>query len=180
MTQKIDEELVEQLRASLDAGFSDDALKGVNKKVEEIVDNLQSDLEYSIKDNAALNLSYWVEYMAEQAVEQLLLGNEDQMRRYLSCEKRDESGEYIGWTGRSDYEGWGRKREDREWHPVIHGKLHEQGAVALRKQIVEAHRELLVNERILDLEDRVKSLVAQVNEATRQKEAMWERLRASQ
>lgn len=48
----------------------------------------------------------------------------------------------------------------------------------LRKQIVDAHRDLLVNERILDLEDQVKSLVEQVNKAKAEKEEMWQRYRS--
>ena len=50
-------------------------------------------------------------------------------------------------------------------------------AVALRKKIVDAHRDLLVTERILDLEDQVKSLVEQVNKANAEKESLYERLR---
>jgi hypothetical protein len=103
--------------------------------------------------------------MASRAVEQIMEGNEDQMRRYLSCEKRDIDGRYYVSTGRSDSAG----------HPVIHGKLFEQGAVALRKKIVDAHRDLLVSERILDLEDQVKSLVAQVNKANAEREAIFQR-----
>ena len=39
-----------------------------------------------------------------------------------------------------------------------------------------ANEVLIRNERILDLEDQVKSLVAQVNKANAEKERMWERL----
>ena len=52
--------------------------------------------------------------------------------------------------------------------------------IALRAQIVEAHRDLIANERILDLEDQVKCLVLQVNKANQEKEKMWERLREIQ
>jgi hypothetical protein len=165
---KIDEELQEKLRAVLDGGISDDAMKAVKKATDHILDDIESDLKYRLKDELAPNLIAWVSNMAQKAVEQILEGNEDQMRRYLSCEK-------LGyWNGRSDGDHTGtRKREDYEWHPVIHGSLFEQGCVALRKKIVDAHRDLLANERILDLEDQVKSLVAQVN----RKEAECEKLR---
>jgi hypothetical protein len=109
--------------------------------------------------------------MAKRTVEMLLAGNEDQMRRYLHCERGH-------WNGRSDGDsGWGRKREIYEWHSVIHGQLFEQGGVAVRKAIVEAHAELLKNERILDLEDQVRSLVEQVNRANTEREKMFERCR---
>lgn len=168
----------DQLEKVLSEGISDDAMKAVKKATDQILYDIEGDLEYRLKDELAPMLAGWAAAMAGNAVEQILKGNEDQMRRYLSCEKRGEDGSYIGWTGRSDADYWGRKREAHEWHQVIHGKLFEQGAVELRKQIVEAHRDLLVNERILDLEDQVKSLVEQVNIANAEKDKMWERVRA--
>jgi hypothetical protein len=173
---KIDAELRKSLQQALQEGISEEALAGVKKAAASVVDDLESDLMYRLQDNLANNLSHWVADLAQRAVEQMLEGNEDQMRRYLSCEKRAESGEWIGFTGRST--GYtGPNKRIHEQHPVIHGKLFEQGAVALRKRIVDAHRDLLANERILDLEDQVKSLVAQVNNAIAEKDKMWERVR---
>ena len=91
--------------------------------------------------------------MAGRAVEALLAGNESEMIRWLSCDTR-------GYTGRSD--GYGERSIERQ-HPVIHGKLFEPGCVLLRKQIAQAHRDLITSERIKDLEDQVASLVAQNN-----------------
>jgi hypothetical protein len=68
------------------------------------------------------------------------------MIRYLGCD---------GYTGR-----------DRD-HSVIHGTLFETGAIALRRKMAEAHTDLIQNERILDLEDQVRSLVNQINEKDR-------------
>lgn len=178
MSNKIDPELRDDLIATMDAALADRS-EVVNKAVRGIADDLESDLMYRVQDCMATNLAGWVMDMAERAVEQMLAGNEDQMRRYLSCDKRAEDGEYIGWTGRSDSKYFGRQREQGEWHPIIHGRLFEQGAVELRKKIVDAHRDLLVNERIRDLEDQVRSLIEQVNKANREREAMWERLRAA-
>lgn len=172
---KIDQNLKDKLGAVLNAGIGDDAMKAVKKQTNHILYDIQGDLEYRLKDELAPLLVGWVADMAAQAVNALLEGNEDQMRRYLSCDKRGSDGAYICYTGRSDSPYWTRK--DYEGHPVIHGKLFEQGGVALRKKIVDAHRELLVNERIIDLEDQVKSLVAQVNRANEEREKMWERLR---
>lgn len=175
--KKIDQELQDQLRVVLDGGISEDAMKAVKKATDNILYDIQGDLEYRLKDELAPILVGWVAEMAQRAVEMMLEGNEDQMRRYLSCEKRGADGQYIGWTGRSDSEYWGRKREE-EWHPVIHGKLFEQGAVALRKKIVDANRDVLTNERIIDLEDQVKSLVAQINKKEAELEKTRDRLRA--
>lgn len=178
MTKKIDVELKDNLIATMDAALADRS-EAVNKAVRSIADDLESDLMYRVQDCLAYNLSCWVIDMAERAVEQMLAGNEDQMRRYLSCDKRAEDGEYIGWTGRSDSKYFGNQRKQGEWHPVIHGRLFEQGAVELRKKVVDSNRDLLVNERILDLEDQVRSLVEQVNKANREREAMWERVRGA-
>lgn len=177
MTDKIDGTMREGLEALLQEAISDDTMKRVKKNVDAIVDDLESDLMYRCQDQLAYHLSHWVADMAQRAVEQVLEGNEDQMRRYLSCEKRGADGEYIGWTGRSDSTQFGRKRDDHEWHQVIHGRLFEQGALALRKKMVESHRDLLVNERILDLEDQVKALVAQNNKLEAEKERLWQRVR---
>jgi hypothetical protein len=177
--KEIDQELQDNLRAVLDGGISEDAMKAVKKATDNILYDIQGDLEYRLKDELAPLLVDWVADMARRAVEMMLEGNEDQMRRYLGCEKRGPDGQYIGWTGRSDSEVYGRKREAHEWHPVIHGRLFEQGAVALRKKIVDAHRDVLANERIIDLEDQVKSLVAQINRKEAELERMADRLRSA-
>lgn len=171
MNNKLDEEIQTQLTAVLAASISEDTMKGIRKAVDGILCDIEGDVMYRLKDEIAPNLTAYVADMAQRAVEALLAGREDLMRRYLGCES-------DRWNGRSDGDqGWGRKREDYEWHQVIHGKLFEQGAMALRKGIVEAHRDLITSEHILDLEDQVKSLVAQVNRARAETESARERLR---
>lgn len=176
MSEKIDRDLREKLGAVLAAGVSDEAMKSITKQVEHIRCEIEDDIMYRLKDDLAPNLAVYAAEMAQKAVEMILEGNDDQLRRYLSCEKRGDDGAYIGWTGRSDPPGY-VNRTIADQHPVIHGKLFEQGAIALRKKIVEAHRDLLANERVLDLEDQVKSLVAQLNKAISDKDAMWERFK---
>jgi hypothetical protein len=177
MADKIDPAMRAELEEALDSVFTEDALKSATKKVRDILADLEDDFQYGLQERAAYSLTCRIVDMAERAVEQLLAGNEDQMRRYLSCEKRGEDGEYIGWTGRSDSTSWGWQREQHEWHPIIHGRLFEQGAVELRKKIVDAHREVLVNERVLDLEDQVRSLVAQNGRLENEKERLVQRIR---
>lgn len=108
-------------------------------------------------------------------MEAMLQGNEDQMRRYLSCDKRGPDGQYTCFTGRTDGVNYGAPRDPA--HPVIHGRLFETGAIELRKRVAQANEALIRDERIRDLEDQVKSLVAQVNKANAEKESMWQRLR---
>jgi hypothetical protein len=179
MTDKIDPEMTKALADILAAGFGEHAEKAIKKKLDEVNWAIEEHLMWNLKDNLAPFLAEHAADMAQKAVEQILEGNEDQMRRYLSCEKRGPDGQYIGWTGRSDAPSYGmRQREAHEWHPIIHGKLFEQGAVALRKKIVDAHADLLKDERIRDLEDQVKSLVEQNNRMEAEKNRMWERVRA--
>lgn len=116
----------------------------IKKYVEDIIYEIQSDIDYRLESDLAVNLSFYVQDMAKSAIEAMLSGNEERFRSYLHCTKN-------GWTGR------GGK------HSVIHGKLFETGAIELRKQIVNAHAETLKDERILDLEDQIKSLVKQNN-----------------
>ena len=156
------------LHDALEAALPDDKMEPLKKKARDLAESIVDDIEWSLKDNLASNLSYHVKEMAGRAVEALLDGNESEMIRWLSCDQH-------GYTGRSD--GYGFNRKIEEQHPVIHGRLFEQGCVALRKKIVEAHRELISDQRILDLEDQVKSLVAQNNKLAREKEEMWQRVR---
>ena len=177
---KIDENLRTAFEQEISRGLTEKAIEALQKDIRKVADSFEEDIMWNLKDNLAYNMTAWVADMAERAIEQMLAGNDDQMRRYLSCDKRGKDGQYIGWTGRSDSQVFGRKREDHEQHPVIHGKLFEQGAVELRKKVASANEALIRNERILDLEDQVKSLVAQVNKANAEKERMWERLRDAQ
>lgn len=171
-------EIADGLRKSLEAGLSDEAVKALAKKVDDITCFIEDDIMYRLKDDMAPNLVSFVEDMARKTVECLLEGNADQMRRYLSCEKRGDDGQYIGWTGRFNPGAWGARQSVVDQHPIIHGELFEQGCIRLRRDIVNAHADLLKNERILDLEDQVRSLVEQVKKVAAEKDAMWERLRS--
>ena len=133
-----------KLSDAIESGMTEEVMDRVKKKFRDAMDDLEGDLDFGLKERLSSNLADFICSSAERAVEQLLAGNEERMRAYL----RAQDG---GYTGR-----------DRD-HPVIHGKLFETGPLELRKQIVEAHADLLKNERILDLESQVRSLVVQVN-----------------
>lgn len=145
----------------------DEKLEPLKKKARDLADSIAEDIEWSLKENLAGNLSYYVREMAERSIKSLLEGNHSEMMRWLSCDRR-------GYTGRFEE---GSHRTIEQQHPIIHGALHENGAVALRRKIVDAHRELLATERLADLEDEVRSLVAQVNKANADKDRMYERAR---
>ena len=157
VTTDLMHEMRTALRDSLDGAITEAAAASAVKKAREIADEMVSSIQYQLQDDLVDHLSYHVAEMAGRAVEALLEGNEAEMQRWLGCDKR-------GHTGRGDR------------HLVIHGKLFETGCIALRKKIVEAHRDLIERERILDLEDQVANLVKQVNKANAENEAMWQRV----
>ena len=170
--EKSTDELAEQLKTVLASGLSDNMMASLKKQVGDILAEIFGDIDWRLKNELSPNLVSWVVEMAEKVVRSLLDGNENEMRRYLGCERGH-------WNGRSDGDqGYGRKRTIDEWHAVIHGKLFEQSHLALRHALIEAHRDLITSERILDLEDQVASLVAQVNEADRKREEMYERCKS--
>lgn len=100
-------ELRDDLTACINEALEGESMKRIDKAIRDLSIQLQDEIEWQIKDSLAGNLSAWVAEMAKRTVECILQGNEQEMRRYLSCEKRGESGEYIGWTGRSDSSYWG-------------------------------------------------------------------------
>lgn len=169
---EINRDLADLVRASIAEGLSEQAIDRAKKQVRDLAADLETDLQYAMVERLADYLTGYVEEMAKRTVQQILDGNEDQMRRYLSCE-------IHGYTGRSDWVGvkWFAAQPTKDAHPVIHGRLHEHSQLATRRAIVDAHRDLITSERILDLEDQVKSLVAQVNAKTAENEKLQERLR---
>lgn len=155
------QDLRQKLEDAIDVAFTPEVLEKVNTKVRNAVTELVEELDGQLKTDLAYDLSGWVQMMAGAAVAAILRGDEDEMRKRLSCQE----GHY---TGRD------------KTHPVIHGTLFETGAIALRKQIVDAYPELLKNERVLDLEAQVKSLVEQVHKAEVRNDELAQRLRAGQ
>lgn len=135
--------IFEQLAERLDAALTTEAIGRLKKKLADAVIDIGDELEYNLKDSLANQLAGHAQEMAEAAVNSILLGDDDLMRRFLKCT-------VGGYTGR-----------DGEHH-VIRGELYEQGGIELRKLIVDAHAELLKTERILDLESQVRSLAEQV------------------
>lgn len=147
-----------KLSDAIEAGMTDEVMGRVKKRFRDAMEDLEDDLDFGLKERLSSNLADFICTSAESAVEQLLAGNEERMRSYLSAKDG-------GYTGR-----------DRD-HSVIHGKLLETGPLEFRKQIVDAHAELLKTERILDLESQVKSLVAQVNKLEIRNETLNQELR---
>lgn len=122
------------------------------KSRQNFLDALWDEVQFTVIDNMPEALEMLVRDMADRAVEALLMGRPQEVRRYLKLD---------GWTGR-----------DRD-HQVIHGRLSEPSTMTLRAEVARANENLLRDERILDLEDQVASLVRTVAE----RDATIERLR---
>lgn len=152
------DEMRESLESAMDAALTDEALAPTKNALQKFFDEFHAEFEDRVRSYMSYNFARHVEDMAAKAITAMLEGNEDEMRLRLSCVEG-------GWNGR-----------DRD-HPVIHGKLFEQGCILLRKQIVDANTELLKEQRILDLEDQLASVVKQNNKLEREKNEMWERVR---
>lgn len=129
--------------------------KRFKKAKSEFLDRIWEEFLYDVIDQIPDRLESLVRDMANNAVKALLEGDEASLRRFLKLD---------GYTGR-----------DRD-HPVIHGTLFETGPIALRKQIVQAHAELIERERIKDLEDQQASLVSQVRDLSVRNGELQERL----
>lgn len=134
-------ELRSKVEDAIYNGFTEEALNVLKGQLHDAFTDLENSLEDRLKSDISYDLAAHTERMAHNAIEAMLNGDDEMMRQHLQC----ASNSYNG------------RRTD---NPVIRGKLFESTAVELRKQIVEAHADLLKNERILDLEDQVKSVLA--------------------
>ena len=146
---------------AIDNGVTDEALARAKKRLADVWDEFHSDFEERVKQYLSYNLAAWAQEMADKAIEALLRGDAEEMMRRLHCADNQ-------WTGR-----------DRE-HMVIHGRLSEHDPMVLRKQVVDAFPQLLKDQRVIDLEDQVASLVKTVNKLEREKEEMWQRVRSTE
>lgn len=164
---KAAEELRAAVERTVERGLTDEALAGFRKTLDKAAAEAHESLIYSIHEETAAEIAGAALDMADRSVKALLAGNDEEVRRYLGCPQG-------GWTGRSDSPQWGRERKAYEWWPVIHGNLHEGAPAALRRRIVDAHSDLIKDQRILDLEDQVKSLTALVNKEGQENERVRE------
>lgn len=141
--------------------FEDKRWERVQKMLKDAATEFEETLLWRLREDMPSHLASVARDAAGRAIEAVLAGDEQELRRWLSC----DSGAYTGRAGEGYY---ARSQEDA--HPIIHGKLFEQGALALRKRIVDGHADLLKTERILDLEDQLASVVLQFNKLKAERE----------
>ena len=105
--------------------------------------------------------------LGEYAAEYLSQTAADRAERFLERVLRGDADAAMSLLG--DHHGGSRYRtdgydKDKPWASLIHGRLFETNVLQLRREIVEAHRDLLESERNKDLQSIVDGLTAQVRE----------------
>lgn len=132
----------DEIRDALETVIPDADMAKLEKQAQAIADEIASTVEYNIKENLAGWLADHVNSTASSVIEAILAGNESEARRKLSLNPD------------AYYDG----RDFKPWFNTS-SKLHESGPVELRRKIVEAHRDLITDARIADLEAQLKGLV---------------------
>ena len=136
------EEKPEIVKAFLDDRSRKQLKKEVGEIIDEEFDRLEEYANDSISDTAAGR--------AEAFVERVLEGDDDAAR--------------VLFVSRSDRYRTGGYDNGKPWAHLIHGRLFETRGIQLRRKIVEAHADLIRNERIADLESIIEGLEIQIRE----------------
>ncbi len=139
--------------------------QGRKTEIKKAIEGLIDDEFDALQDHADEYISQVAADRAEKFLSRVLQGDEDAAMALL--------GDSLG-GGRYRKSGYD---EGTPWAHLIHGRLFETQQITLRRQIVEAHAELLRNERIADLESVVDGLTRQVQELTTELEQCRDRLR---
>ena len=126
--------------------------KGRLDEIKSVIDELVNDEFDRLQEYGDEYISQTAAHRAERFLERVLKGDDDAAMALLG----DKSGSSRYMLNGPD--------KGKPWANIIHGRLFETGGIALRRQIVEAHADLLKNERIADLESVVEGLTAQVRE----------------
>ncbi len=126
--------------------ISEKRIKKIRGELKELFD----DELFNLEDYAGQHISEVAFQRANRFIERVLDGDIDAAGSIFGCD----------WPGR--YVGTGFADEGKPWAKLIHGNLNLTGTMALRKKLVEAHADLLTNERIKDLESIEDGLTQQV------------------
>lgn len=139
--------------------------KRTKEKVKSVVEDI-IDGEFSrLEDYANEHISDLAAGRAERFLERVLKGDEDAAMSLLGDRNggsRYKRGGFIGDEG-------------KPWASLNNGRLFETSGLELRRKIVESHADLLVSERIKDLESAVEGLTLQVKELEQEKEGLYQR-----
>ena len=130
--------------------LSDGHKKGIKSEIEQIVDSEFDRLE----EYANEFICETAARRAERFLQRVLEGDDEAARSLIDS----DGGQYR--KGGCD--------DGKPWASLIHGRLFETAPVQLRREVVEAHPDLLKSERIADLESTVEGLSQQVRNLEKQ------------
>jgi glutamate synthase domain-containing protein 3 len=132
----------DELRAALEIEMDGASFSKLEKQARQIADEISEVAFYDIKENMASWLADHVSNTASACIEAILAGNESEARRKLALKPE------AYYDGR-DFQPWFNHSS----------ALHEATPVEVRRKIVEAHRDLITDARIADLEAQLEGLV---------------------
>lgn len=139
--------------------FSDQIKKLIQSALNEMVDAELSHIE----DNCAEHISRVASDRACAFVEKVLSGDDKAAEALFEC-GADSRFRTLG------------PDKGEPWAQLIHGRLFATNAMELRKKLVEAHPDLLRNERIADLDSIVVGLENQIRKQDAEIARLRERL----
>ena len=149
-----------QAEADRHKGLLEGNRKAITAEIEQIVNNEFDRLE----KYASEFICQTAAYRAQNYLEKVLAGDEKAAAELLDADHR------------SRYRQGGYK-DGEPWPSLIHGRLFLTRSMELRKAIVEAHADLIRNERIADLEAAVDGLTQQLQRTERDLESCRNRYR---
>lgn len=122
------------------------------------------DAEYNrLEENAAEFLENCAASRAETFLKRVLDGDEKAAMALLGDERGGDRHKQYGYDA------------GEPWAKMIHGNLFETSGIEMRRQIVEAHPDLIISERIKDLESIVEGLKLQIKKQDQEIERLRDR-----
>ena len=139
--------------------------QGRHKQLKSIVEELINDEFERLQEYADEYISQTAASRAERFLERVLQGDNDAAMALLGDKSNGSRYRLVGCE------------QGQPWASLIHGTLFETGGIRLRRQIVEAHADLIRNERIADLESIIDGLSQQVRTLTAELDQCRDRYR---
>jgi hypothetical protein len=101
---------------------------------------------------------------AEYAADHISAEATNRARHFLECVLAGDTkaAEALFELGQSSRYCCSGMDEGSPWAQVIHGAIFETGAIKLRRELVEAHADILKTERMADLESIIEGLRSQI------------------
>lgn len=139
--------------------------QGRKEKIKRELEELVNDEFDRLEEYADEFISQTAARRAEKFLERVLKGDPDAAMALLGDKSGGDRRRLLG------------TEQGRPWAGLIHGRLFESAGISLRRKLVEAHADLVRNERIADLESIVEGLSAQVRELQAERDRLYARLR---